>query len=112
MTYRIEVTETAQRDVAEAYQWLLERTPQHAPAWLDGLAAAWESLSEMPNRCPRAPEADEVKEDVRQLLHGKKGGVYRILFMFRDRTVFILHVRHGARQPLKKGEFGFPPGRP
>jgi plasmid stabilization system protein ParE len=111
VTYQVELTESAQREINAAYQWLLARTPQHAPLWLEGLAESWQSLSEMPNRCPRAPEADEIKADVRQLLYGKKKGVYRILFIVRDQTVYVLHVRHGAREPLRKGEFEFPPDR-
>lgn len=44
-----------------------------------------------------------MSKEIRQLLHGK----YRILFNIDDARslVRILHIRHGARQPLEKNEF-------
>jgi hypothetical protein len=35
------------------------------------------------------------------LLFGKRRGVYRILFTMAGNTVNVLHIRHGARAPLK-----------
>jgi plasmid stabilization system protein ParE len=110
LRYRVEVTHNAEREAQEAFEWLRARTPQHAPLWLEGLIRAWESLSDFPHRCPRAREADDVREDVRQLLYGKRKGIYRILFTVRDDVVYILHVRHGARQKMSGSEIQFPPG--
>jgi mRNA-degrading endonuclease RelE of RelBE toxin-antitoxin system len=28
--------------------------------------------------------------------------VYRILFTIKDETVYVLHIRHGRRQPLRQ----------
>ena len=36
--------------------------------------------------------------EIRQLVHG----AYRILFTIAKDTVYVLHIRHGARQPLGK----------
>ncbi|MBI1745825.1 MAG: hypothetical protein HYR55_04460 [Acidobacteria bacterium] len=33
---------------------------------------------------------------VRQILYGKRGGAYRVLFQIIGDVVFILHVRHAA----------------
>lgn len=32
---------------------------------------------------------------------GVRPHVYRVLFTIEEETVYILHVRHGRRQPLK-----------
>ena len=37
----------------------------------------------------------------RHLLYGRLPHVYRILFTIDGSTVYILHIRHGSRQPLK-----------
>ncbi len=34
------------------------------------------------------------------LLHGKRQGVYRILFIIRRDTVYVLTVRHSAQRSL------------
>lgn len=34
--------------------------------------------------------------------HGHAPHVYRILFRIDEKAVYILHVRHGRRQPLKQ----------
>ena len=77
-----------------AYEWIAADSPGQAILWFNGLVEVSESLSTNPERCPRAPESNEVDREIRQLLYGK----YRILFMIRDDTVYLLHVRHGARQ--------------
>lgn len=39
--------------------------------------------------------------EVRHLLYGHPPHVYRILFTIEGNAVFVLHIRHGRRQPLK-----------
>ena len=69
--------------------------------WFNGLIDAINSLELYPLRCPIAPESDEFEEQIRQLLYGKRGRAYRILFTVAGETVRVLHVRHGARQWLE-----------
>ena len=45
-------------------------------------------------------ESHALAEDIRQLLYARRRSRYRILFRIRGDTVEIVHVRHGARQPL------------
>jgi hypothetical protein len=49
---------------------------------------------------PEKPE--EPKRDIRCLLFGKRRRVYRILYEVDEKRkmVWILHIRHGARQDL------------
>lgn len=60
------------------------------------------SLSTFPSRCAHASEDPYFPEEIRQLLYGKRGGVYRILFTVGEAEgiVSILHVRHSAQKRL------------
>ena len=60
------------------------------------------TLERNPARWPLAPEAEWYDGDLRQLLHGKRRGIYRILFEVRGETVVILRVRHGRQNLLRQ----------
>lgn len=110
MKHHVRVGASAKREIAEAYQWLLDNAPRvHAVAWLDGLQAAVRGLDTMPNRHGLAREAKAGRIDVRQLLYGKRPHVYRVLFIVSGDTVHVLHVRHAARNQLRRGELDLPP---
>jgi hypothetical protein len=60
----------------------------------------------MPTRCPSAPESKRLRRDIRQLLYGKRPGVYRIIFRIEEKAkggplVRVLHIRHGARDRVR-----------
>jgi plasmid stabilization system protein ParE len=97
MKYTAIISGTALDDIGSAYAWLARRTT-HAPDWHNGLLDAILSLEENPQRCPLAPENNEASEEVRQYLYGQRPHVYRVIFSIRNDTVWILHVRHGARR--------------
>jgi plasmid stabilization system protein ParE len=61
-------------------------------------------LEDNPQRWGLAPESDWYPGELRQLLYGKRRGVYRILYEVRGKTVYILRVRHGAQAVLEPGE--------
>ena len=60
------------------------------------------SLARNPHRCVAAPESVEFEQDIRQLVHGRRAGRYRILFVVAAGTVHVLHVRHGAQRHLRR----------
>jgi plasmid stabilization system protein ParE len=101
MTYRVIIETPAQADMEEAYRRMAQVSPERAAHWYNGLIDAVNSLATLPARCPYAPENALFPEDIRQLLYGKRGSVYRILFTVVKETVHVLHVRHSARRPLK-----------
>ena len=68
-----------------------------AARWHRRLLAAVGTLKREPQRCPIAPEAEEIGIELRELLFGKRRGVYRIFFIIAQRTVDILHIRHSAQ---------------
>lgn len=95
--YRVELTEPAERDIAEAEEWIAADSPAVAEQWIDGLLAAIETLATMPARCPLAPEDEDHVEEIRQLIYQR----HRVMFTILGRRVVVLHVRHGARLPLR-----------
>ncbi len=58
----------------------------------------------MPARSSLAFENEYFDEEIRQLLYGKRGRLYRILFTIRDDEVYVLFVRHSAQAPLSEIE--------
>lgn len=102
MTFRVETTAAAEQDADAILDWLLS---QHAGdtgmRWFLALQDAIASLAEFPGRCPLASENEAFPFEVRHLLYGRPPNVYRILFTIKDKTVYVLHIRHGRRQPLK-----------
>jgi plasmid stabilization system protein ParE len=96
MAYRIHINEDAETEIEQIMLYIAQDSPQGAVQWLDELMDIVNALDLFPNRCPLAPESDSCGGEIRQQLHGS----YRILFKIIGRTVHILHVRHGAREPL------------
>jgi plasmid stabilization system protein ParE len=104
MAHSVHLTARALREIDEALEWLSERSRRAAARWHEQLLEAVRSLEANPARCGLAPESEWFPGEIRQLLHGKKRGVYRILFEIRGDTVYILRVRHSAQALLEPGE--------
>src|SRR5262245_37801950 len=100
MNYRVVIQPRAQRDIDDAFRWVQQQAPERAARWYNALVAAIDSLQTLPARCGLAPEADIFEKEIRQLLHGKRRGVYRILFTIEGDIVSVLAVRHAARSFL------------
>ena len=103
MKYWVELAETAKADIREAACWLSEQA-SHAVAdkWLAGLYKAMATLEKQPLRCSVAAESDIFPVEIRELLYGRrKGGKHRITFQVEGDTVFVLYVRHTARDELE-----------
>jgi plasmid stabilization system protein ParE len=104
MKYRVIIETAAWQDIDEAFTWLQKRVPEYTVRWFNTLEGAIRSLASHPERCPVAPESEELDHEIRQLLHGRRSGRYRVLFEIRRTSVHILHVRHGKRRRI--GEQG------
>lgn len=100
MTYRVELTARARRDLERLYRAINAASSELARIWFNGLEAAVLSLDQHPARCPVTPE----NPGLRHLLYGRKGHVYRIIYALDEprRVVTVLHIRHGARRPLPR----------
>ena len=97
MTYNVILTDRAQRDLDQAYQWFAEHAPQAAIGWYNGFIRALNSLAHDPTHCPVASESRRLSIEVRQLVYGRQGS-YRAIFRLRHQEVIVLHIRHTARQ--------------
>ncbi len=100
MAFQVEITPIAEAQIEQAYRWYRERNPEFADRWFRGLMNAIATLQEKPQRCVLAVEHEIFPEQVRQLLYGKSKNIYRVLFMVREQTVYILYVRHSAQAPM------------
>jgi plasmid stabilization system protein ParE len=103
MAFRVELSERAQADIAAIYDWLRSQQAGEAgERWFVALREAISSLSNLPARCPVAPESRDAPVEIRQLLYGRKPHVYRMLFTVEGDIVQVLHIRHGRRRPAAK----------
>jgi toxin ParE1/3/4 len=95
MTFRVEVTARAIRDLRHLYKAIAARHIPAAAKWFNGLEAKVASLAHHPGRGQPVPEDDGL----RQLLYGRRPHVYRIIYEIDEgnRIVSVLHIRHGAR---------------
>jgi plasmid stabilization system protein ParE len=105
MKYRVRLTARAERDVDEALAWLCEQgAGSAARRWHQRILAAVGKLERQPERCPLAAESEDLGIELRELIFGRRQGVYRVLFIIERRTVCILHIRHSARDVLRPDE--------
>lgn len=107
MTYQVILTDRAARDLDEAYQWCAERASETAVGWCNGFLDALNSLGHNPERCPLAAETRKLSVEIRQFLYGRVRS-YRALFLVREQTVVVLHIRHTARREVKPEDLVHP----
>jgi toxin ParE1/3/4 len=95
MTFRVELTARAGRDLRNIYRRIHADSSMQAFAWFNGLEAIVHSLDEYPNRGAITPESNKL----RHLLYGNKPHIHRIIYSVdqRAKKVRVLHIRHGAR---------------
>lgn len=100
MTYLVSLTARAERDLGLLFESIHAEDSETARTWYQGLKKAILSLEKLLNRC--APAHENAR--LRNLLYGRKPHIYRIIFrvLEKERRVEVLHVRHGARRPLKR----------
>lgn len=104
--YEVRLTEPAEAEVEAAYLSLLRFGQRAADRWYAGLGRVLETLSRVPRGFVPAPESDTLGGGVRQIIHGKGGSAYRILYRVIEPQgndpgiVRVLHVRHAMQQPL------------
>ena len=101
MASRVEIARTAEGKREELYLRVTARAPQQGAKWFNGLEQAVLSLDEHPKRCPVASESSDPDVPVHVLHYGRNPHVPRIFFTIDEeaKTVYVVHVRRGARQP-------------
>jgi plasmid stabilization system protein ParE len=100
VTFQIAFSARAEADLDAIMTGIRAKAPLTADGWLARLMATVGSLKIMPTRFGRAAEADALGIELRELLHGKRAGTYRILYTVMGQTVRIQHVRRASRGPI------------
>ena len=108
MTYRVELTGRADRDLDILYVYV-EKNATDSPAatrWYNGIEEAVYSLESSPHRCPVAAEGRRSGQPLHHLLYGKKPHVYRVINEIDEqgKLISVLAIWHGARKPEKLDE--------
>ena len=99
MSFRVEITETAYRDLDQILSWLSERSPDAAARLSTQFDKALSRLESFPLSCGLAYENPLVGEELRHLLFGIRKG--RSLFVVRGEVVTIFaSVVRGSRRSL------------
>lgn len=100
MAYHVDLSQRAQRDFGTAYDYIAAEAPQAAIDFRYGLQERVDSLKTFPQRCSIAPEDQHRDETIRQTFYKS----YRVMFIIRDETVYVVHIRHGARREMTAEE--------
>ena len=104
MAFRVEFRPRAEQDLETLFRQLVQVAPLRGPQWVNGMESAIASLREMPGRCPIVRQFSKGAVEVRQLLYGRYPHRYKVYFTIQSGTVWILHIRHGARRAPKLRE--------
>jgi plasmid stabilization system protein ParE len=97
-TYRVIFQADARNEALRAAEYIAKNAPLNAIRWYEGLEEAVESLSFMPHRCGIAPETRYLGAEYRHYIYKSHRVIFRI--DEKERTVRIIHVRHGARRAV------------
>ncbi len=100
MTFRIELSREAKRDLWGYYQFAAQNSVPDAIRWMVRFEAAIATLSERPERCSLSRESCRMKVDLRDFLFGKRPSVYRVVFLIDRDIVRVLRICRSQRGTL------------
>jgi len=100
MASSVRLTTRALDELDEIVEFISRDAPLAATRWRRSMLKRMGDLKHFPLRHGLAPEAEVLRRDVRQAIHG----AYRILYAVNDREVVVLGVRHAARLPWQADE--------
>jgi len=107
MTFTVRELPKARLDKGHIVQWLHDRSPQGAAAWLDAYDQMVERHKVVADALPLAEENQDLGLEVRQLLFKtKRGRVYRAVLHIRGSEVFILRVRGPGQASITADDVG------
>ena len=100
MSYRIELSREAKRDLWGYYQFASQHSVPDALRWMERFEAAISTLGERPERCSLSRESRRMKVELRDFLFGKRPSVYRVVFLIDRDTVRVLRICRSQRGTL------------
>jgi toxin ParE1/3/4 len=92
-TFSVEITATAEADVAAIWEYIAQDKPEAATDFILRLEEQIDTRENFPERCPRIPENPRLGATYRHLLFGP----YRAVFKIAGEKVIVMRVLHGAR---------------
>ena len=105
MAHAIIVNPRARAEIRSNAEWLRQNySAASAARWNTSIVAAIGTLANHPERCPLAEESPDLGLDLRELLHGRRRHVFRILFTIDGETVYVHSVRHASQDRLTPGD--------
>jgi plasmid stabilization system protein ParE len=97
MRHRVVITDPADRNFRDHFQWIKERSSQGADAWRSRIIEAVKSLENSPERHALARESAAFPVEIRCLLSGKNRSAFRILYQIKDNEVRVLAIRRPSQ---------------
>jgi toxin ParE1/3/4 len=91
--FRVDITATAESDVAGIWEYIAQDKPEAATAFVQSLEEQIGTLENFPERCQLVPENELLGTAYRHLVYGN----YRIIFKIVGARVIILRVVHGSK---------------
>ena len=94
MTYSVQLTANAQRNLRGILSYLQEHSPSGAATWYRRWLDVLDSLESAAGGCGPAVESPDHDVDLRQIIFKTRRGLpYRAIFTLRDDECLILPVR-------------------
>ena len=104
MRHRVVITDPADRNFRDHFEWIRERSPQGAEAWRTRIIEAVRSLEISPERHPLARESAAFPVEIRCLLPGKNHSAFRILYQIKGNEVRVLAIRRPSQDLMDPGD--------
>jgi plasmid stabilization system protein ParE len=110
MAFRVEIALRAFNDLDEIADYITKNGSfDQAEKWFNGIVDAIRTLEDMPCRFPVADVSEELGQEVRLLLYGRRNRKYKVYYSIQQGTpstgtVRVFHVRHWARKSLSIDE--------
>lgn len=101
MLHRVIITDPADGNFREHFQWIRERSPQGAEAWRTRIINAIKSLEIAPERHAIARESAAFPVVIRCLLSGKNRSAFRILYQIKGDEVRVLAIRRPSQDLME-----------
>jgi plasmid stabilization system protein ParE len=86
--YRVEITEAAEAEITEIWEYITQDKPDAATAFVLRLEEQIGTLERFPERCPLVPENELLGTAYRHLLYGN----YQTIFKIVESRVIIMRV--------------------
>ena len=111
MSYRISLTPQAESDLDTILDYIQQRSAQGVQAWFSSWLQVCDLLSQSPERQTLAPENPDHEEAIRNVIFKTRyGNPCRCIFLIRDDTVHVLHIRGYGQEILGPDELRLPDG--